>query len=344
MDTEMLNEKIEKHDTLNQKLFDGDKLKDDVKESIIKIVNTFISELSNDGVSFKLKDILLIGSNVSYNYTEDSDLDIHLIADSSSLDCNPEIYTLLYSAYRSIFNNNYDISIKGIPVEIYVELDETKSNSNGVYSINNGWIKVPEQKEIPDIDMEEFEKQFKVWEDKYFNLLYEVGNYKNLVEDKLSEDNILTVYNATDYPDYSNFDISKELGIHCGTLAAASNIFDTRHYAYLNKLFLKNYHIIEASKDYEDIWDPVLIMLAKDNLLSPFSPDEIKELWARCNEINYPNKYERRGNLFRNALLEKGYNLIKYTNNVEDKGSTSYIILDNSIIDKFESVSDKEKI
>lgn len=181
-----LTEKIEKHTTLNQKLFNEDKLRDDVKKAIIKIADTFISELSEEGISFKLKDILLIGSNVSYNYTEDSDLDIHLIADSSSLDCDPEIYTLLYSAYRSMFNTNYDIKIKGIPVEIYVELDETKSNSNGVYSINNGWIKVPEQKEIPDINMEEFEKQFKVWEDKYFELLHEVSNYKSLVENKLS--------------------------------------------------------------------------------------------------------------------------------------------------------------
>ena len=118
-----LEEDIEKHDTLNPLLFDkNDELRDDVKEAIIKIVNQFIEDLSADGVKFSLKDIILVGSNVSYNYTKDSDLDIHIVADSESLDCNPEIYTLIYGAYRSLFNKNYDITIKGIPVEIYVEL------------------------------------------------------------------------------------------------------------------------------------------------------------------------------------------------------------------------------
>ena len=120
---EDLNEDIEKHEVLNPLLFDENgELKPDIKEAIIKIVNQFIEDLSADGVKFSLKDIILVGSNVSYNYTKDSDLDIHIIADSESLDCNPEIYTLLYGAYRSLFNKNYDITIKGIPVEIYVEL------------------------------------------------------------------------------------------------------------------------------------------------------------------------------------------------------------------------------
>lgn len=117
-----LTEKIEKHDRLNPLLFENNKLKDDVKEAIIKIANKFIDDLKEDGVKFKMKDIILVGSNISYNYTEDSDLDIHIIADKDSLDCSEEVYNLLYGAYRSLFNKNYDITIKDIPVEIYVEL------------------------------------------------------------------------------------------------------------------------------------------------------------------------------------------------------------------------------
>ena len=120
---EGLDEDIEKHDTLNPLLFDeNDELKPEIKEAIEKIVNQFIKGLKEDGIKINLKDVILVGSNVSYNYTKDSDLDIHIIADSESLDCNPEVYTLLYGAYRSLFNKNYDITIKGIPVEIYVEL------------------------------------------------------------------------------------------------------------------------------------------------------------------------------------------------------------------------------
>lgn len=118
-----LEEDIEKHDTLNPLLFDeNDELKPEIKEAIEKIVNQFVEDLKTDGVKIEVKDVILVGSNVSYNYTKDSDLDVHIIVDKDTLDCDPEIYTLLYGAYRSLFNKNYDITIKGIPVEIYVEL------------------------------------------------------------------------------------------------------------------------------------------------------------------------------------------------------------------------------
>ena len=118
-----INEDIEKHDTLNPLLFDeNDELKPEIKEAIEKIVNHFVEDLRTDGVKIDVKDVILVGSNVSYNYTKDSDLDVHVIVDKDTLDCDPELYTLLYGAYRSLFNKNYDITIKGIPVEIYVEL------------------------------------------------------------------------------------------------------------------------------------------------------------------------------------------------------------------------------
>lgn len=52
----------------------------------------------------------------------------------------------------------------------------TNIKSNGIYSLNIGWVKHPVQQDIPDIDMEEFEKEFKVWEDKYFDLLDDLNN------------------------------------------------------------------------------------------------------------------------------------------------------------------------
>ena len=61
-----------------------------------------------------------------------------------------------------------------------VDLEETSPytniKSNGIYSLNTGWVKHPVQQDIPDIDMDEFEKEFKVWEDKYFDLLDDLNN------------------------------------------------------------------------------------------------------------------------------------------------------------------------
>ena len=70
-----------------------------------------------------------------------------------------------------MFNKNYDIKIKGIPAEIYVEMDSPAAKSNGMYSLSTGWIKKPVQTNIPDLDEEAFEKLFNEWEEKYFELI-----------------------------------------------------------------------------------------------------------------------------------------------------------------------------
>jgi hypothetical protein len=62
-------------------------------------------------------------------------VDIHIIADKNSLKCDDKVIEALYSAYRSIFNSKYEINFYDIPVELYVELENSPRVSNGVYSI-----------------------------------------------------------------------------------------------------------------------------------------------------------------------------------------------------------------
>lgn len=131
-------EALEKHETLNTKLWTNKAiLKDEVKEKVEAIVTEFIDGLEQDGVKIVVKDIILIGSNCSYNYTDMSDLDIHIVADTSELQCQENVYPALYGAYRSLFSRKFDIDFYGIPVELYVETEETKTISNGVYSVLN---------------------------------------------------------------------------------------------------------------------------------------------------------------------------------------------------------------
>lgn len=232
----LVNEDIEKHDALNPILFDGEELKPEVKTTIENIVTLFIDELQDDEIQFNLKDVILLGSNVSYNYTKDSDLDVHLIADSKNLKCPDDLYPLLYGAYVNIFNKNYDITIKDIPVELYVEIDETTANSNGIYSLTRGWIKKPVQQDIPDIDINEFEKEFKDWEDKYFNLLN--------TEVETNEDKSESITNfINDLYDLRKQSISKD-----GEYSLGNLIFkEFRNMGYLNNL--KDLRKIEKSKE-----------------------------------------------------------------------------------------------
>ena len=120
---ESMNEDIEKHETLNPLLWNEDNtLKPEVKDKLMKIADEFIKGLEEDGIKMDVDDIKIVGSNCSYNYTKDSDIDLHIIA--KNIKAPKEIYALLYSAYRSLWNKNYDIDFYGIPVEIYVETPE----------------------------------------------------------------------------------------------------------------------------------------------------------------------------------------------------------------------------
>lgn len=120
-----LEESVEKHDTLNPKLWNEDNtLKSEVKEKIDLIVKDFLDGLKEDGIKINVKDVKLVGSNCSYNYNDKSDLDVHIVVDTKTLECPDGLYPLLYSAYRSIWNKKYDIEFYDIPVELFIETED----------------------------------------------------------------------------------------------------------------------------------------------------------------------------------------------------------------------------
>lgn len=140
------------HEELNPKLWDGLILKEDVKEKLHEIADAFREylDISEDSIL----DIRITGSSASYNYTQYSDLDLHFIVDFEKVheDC-PLVEGYLWS-YKSQFNDNHDISIYGVPVELYAEDSRQEAISNGVYSLmEDKWLKEP--KKIPPTDNDE---------------------------------------------------------------------------------------------------------------------------------------------------------------------------------------------
>ena len=105
----ILNEKFEKHNILNPKLWDNNKLLPEVKEKIIEIIDQFLQTIELD---IKILDARIVGSQASFNYTKDSDLDIHLVTNFELMDASEEILTLLYNALKTKFNRDYEIKIR----------------------------------------------------------------------------------------------------------------------------------------------------------------------------------------------------------------------------------------
>ena len=164
--SEELEETIEKHDKLNPKLFGADnKLLPQVVDKINEIVEEFKDELAEEQVELVVKDIVLIGSNVSFNYTKDSDLDVHIVTNMEGKSAD---YGKIYDAYRKLWNRRMSINFYGIPVELYVESSDLKTVSNGIYSVlNNDWIKFPTEQVIPEVDQNAVDHYFKPFEDWY---------------------------------------------------------------------------------------------------------------------------------------------------------------------------------
>ena len=158
--------KFQKHNTLNPKLWNKDNtLKEEVREKIIQIVDEFVEGLTEDGIKINIKDIVIVGSNCSYNYTNKSDLDVHIKVDLKELNCPDNLYPLLYSSYRSIFNKKYDINFYGVPVELYVETTDDEE-------LNESLILESKQDEL----------NFKNWlnNDEYTNLFIKLRqSFKN---------------------------------------------------------------------------------------------------------------------------------------------------------------------
>lgn len=132
------------HHELNPVLWENNRLRAEVRFKLIKIAKHFADYLNVPRLH--LKDVTLSGSSAGYNYSDYSDIDLHLVV--SKTDGNDELFT----AKKNLYNNEHDLTINNIPVELYVQPADQKHHSAGVYSIlDDRWINEPAHEE-PTVD------------------------------------------------------------------------------------------------------------------------------------------------------------------------------------------------
>ena len=145
------------NDILNPNIWDGLKLKPEIKEKLLQIGKDFYTDTETDA---PLKDILFVGSLANFNWSDTSDFDVHVVIDFKDVDENVELVEKLVNALKSKWNDEHDIHLKGHNVEVYIQ-DITKENrSSGVYSlIQDKWLTEP-QKENVIIDKEKIQQKY----------------------------------------------------------------------------------------------------------------------------------------------------------------------------------------
>lgn len=141
LDSFKLSDAVTFHDHLNPALWAGHRLKPAIKEQLLIIAKDFLEELGVDDLD--VVDITISGSNAAYSYTKHSDLDLHILVDTSKLN-NDEIYKELFNAKKTLYNDSHHITINNVPVELYVQDASEPVVSLGEYSIlHDDWLRLP---------------------------------------------------------------------------------------------------------------------------------------------------------------------------------------------------------
>jgi hypothetical protein len=142
-------------ESLSPDIFEEDNgsfsMKDNIRTKLLEIADKFVEFI---GIDFFIDDIHLTGSLSNFNWSEYSDVDLHVLVDFNDFnDSNKKDSTSMKKIIKQFFdskknnwNSEHDIKIKGYDVELYVQDSNEKHLSTGVYSIlNNKWIIEPKK-------------------------------------------------------------------------------------------------------------------------------------------------------------------------------------------------------
>lgn len=168
------------HDKLNDKIWDKENnLRRDIREDLINIASDFydtldIAEITEEGDPDKkpdktfnkyIKDVFLVGSLASFNYSSYADIDLHLLMDENKLVGNNKLALNILKKYFTECKNDWnlkhsDLKIEGYDVELYVQDVKEENASNGVYSLfNDEWVKEPKPLDTTNLDRAWVEKK-----------------------------------------------------------------------------------------------------------------------------------------------------------------------------------------
>lgn len=138
-------------DSLNQDIWENDKLNPKVRAKLLKVAMDFFKDLDLPK-DVKIKDVIFTGSLANFNWSKYSDIDLHIVIDFQQFDADPKFVEDYFYAQKSIWNQEHDITVYGYPVELYVQDINANLVATAVYSVaKDKWLKKP-QRETFNLD------------------------------------------------------------------------------------------------------------------------------------------------------------------------------------------------
>ena len=127
------------HEDLNVKFWDGLTLRTEVRDKLLEIgyIWAEFAKIPSNAI----QDIILVGGNANYNYTEYSDLDLHLVVDKDEIAaCQTDFLDDFLRDKKRLWALTHDVNLYGQPVELYAQdIDDPVPKNQGTYSVLNGW-------------------------------------------------------------------------------------------------------------------------------------------------------------------------------------------------------------
>lgn len=184
--TYILERKLPYKKKLCPELWEDGKLIERIRLKLVKIAKDFYEDVE---LETEIKDIVLTGSIANYNYTDESDIDVHIVIDYKDVNDDISLVKKAIDGQRFIWNLRHNITIQGHDVELYIQDETEEHRASGLYSLlNDKWIVKPVYNP-PDVDTKDVNV-------KYDARVYDILRFEKLSKQELSPDDAEEYYKS----------------------------------------------------------------------------------------------------------------------------------------------------
>jgi len=182
----------------------------------------------------KPKTVLLTGSICNFNWSEFSDVDVHVVVDFSEIHDKKEFVQEYFDEKKNDWNNSHEnLNIYGFPVELYVEDIDADTTSAGIYDLwKNEWLKEPEEGNIKPIKLNKYGIKLVASE-----LMTEVDDLYDEFKDEYDKHKLEEISDKADKLS-KKFKAIRKIGLKRGEMGSGNVAYKVaRRMGYLDKLW-----------------------------------------------------------------------------------------------------------
>jgi hypothetical protein len=138
---------------LNPDIFNGMKMKNEVKDALLRVATSFLSFVPTISADTKPTDVVVVGDSVNFTWNKSSPLDLYIILDMNSMSDDINELKSLFRMAKSVYNYRHDLELQDIKVKLHIIDNKEEIYSNSIYSVkSNIWIRKPSRSDTSNIN------------------------------------------------------------------------------------------------------------------------------------------------------------------------------------------------